>query len=76
MPTARGSFVAGIVGQVIYAIGGYSGIELSTNEAYNIAKDSWSTAPPMPTPGRGSRTFSWRQNLRGWRRSVRRVHDR
>jgi N-acetylneuraminic acid mutarotase len=51
MPTARASLVAGISGDNVYAIGGWNGTGtgLTTNEVYNIAGDSWSTAAPMPT---------------------------
>jgi hypothetical protein len=52
LPTPRSSFYgAGRKGGTVYVIGGQSGgIQLATNEAYNIAADSWSTAEPMPSP--------------------------
>jgi N-acetylneuraminic acid mutarotase len=52
MPTPRASFVAGIDGDTVYAIGGSTdGVnQVNTNEAYRISSNSWSTAAPMPTP--------------------------
>ena len=40
-------------GGTIYVIGGWDGISpgLSTNDAYKVSQDSWTTGlPPMPTP--------------------------
>ncbi|HEX7313413.1 MAG TPA: kelch repeat-containing protein, partial [Pyrinomonadaceae bacterium] len=57
MPTARRSFVAGVIDGRIYAAGGDSnsgerGVAvnpLSTPEAYDTATNSWTTLAPMPT---------------------------
>jgi N-acetylneuraminic acid mutarotase len=64
MPTSRGAGVAALVGGKVYVIGGASvhpGAELvgltptgphrslDTNEAYDIAKNTWETRSPMPT---------------------------
>jgi hypothetical protein len=49
MPTAReGSGVAVVDGK-IYAIGGWNGGFLSTNEMYDPETDTWTTKQPMPT---------------------------
>jgi hypothetical protein len=50
MPTGRVELgvVTGADG-LIYAIGGYSGVALSTVEAYNPSIDSWTTQASMPT---------------------------
>jgi N-acetylneuraminic acid mutarotase len=38
-------------GDAVYVIGGWDGIQpgLQTNEAYHVAKDSWTVETPMPT---------------------------
>jgi N-acetylneuraminic acid mutarotase len=55
MPSPRGSFFAALVGDAIYAIGGYDGTNyLSTAEKYDVANDAWSTVAAMPT-ARGTR---------------------
>ena len=65
LPTRRGSPVAMVAGEEIYVIGGASMNEgsnepavfaqgpsrsLTTNEAYNPEKNTWSKKNPMPTP--------------------------
>ena len=57
MPTARSNLNSAIVGNILYVIGGYSGIissgsyvYLSTVEAYNIYTGQWSTKTSMPVP--------------------------
>ncbi len=52
MPTARaGMYGVATKGDAVYVIGGWDGIQpgLHTNEAYHVAKDSWTVEPPMPT---------------------------
>lgn len=52
MPTARaGMYGIATKGDAIYVIGGWDGIQpgLHTNEAYHVAKDSWTIETPMPT---------------------------
>jgi len=50
MPTARIGLGAAVVDGKIYAIGGYNGNYLSTNEMYDPDTDTWATKTPMPTP--------------------------
>lgn len=50
MPTARVTLGAAVVDGKIYAIGGYNGSYLSTNEMYDPATDSWVTKTSMLTP--------------------------
>jgi hypothetical protein len=52
MPTARSSlYGVGAKGNGIYVIGGQDNfVQLAVNEVYNVAKDSWSTDTPMPSP--------------------------
>jgi hypothetical protein len=45
-PCPGGTIAAGCV----YAIGGYGGTELSTNEAYSTFINAWLLQAPMPTP--------------------------
>jgi N-acetylneuraminic acid mutarotase len=51
MPTARGALAVGVVGDYLYAIGGYDG-ERNTpaNEVYDPIRDRWDVKRPMPTP--------------------------
>ena len=52
MPTARaGMYGIATKGDAIYVIGGWDGIApgLQTNEAYHVAKNSWTVETPMPT---------------------------
>ena len=58
MPTARRSFVAGVIGGRIYAAGGDSNnggrgvaaVPLSTLEAYDPATNAWAALAQMPRP--------------------------
>jgi len=50
MPTARSAPGVAVVNGKIYAIGGYNGSYLSTNEEYDPATDTWTTKASMPTP--------------------------
>lgn len=50
MPTARSRLGVAVVNGKIYAIGGYNGSYLNTNEMYDPATDTWTTKKPMPTP--------------------------
>jgi N-acetylneuraminic acid mutarotase len=50
MPTARSGLGVAVVNGKIYAIGGYNGSYLGTNEEYDPATDTWTTKAPMPTP--------------------------
>lgn len=50
MPTARSRLGVAVVDGKIYAIGGYNGSYLNTNEMYDPATDTWTTKEPMPTP--------------------------
>jgi N-acetylneuraminic acid mutarotase len=49
MPTERSSVGVAVVDGKIYAIGGYNGTALNTNEMYNPSTDTWTTKTPMPT---------------------------
>jgi N-acetylneuraminic acid mutarotase len=60
MPTARGALTANFINRILYAVGGQSFLSfssssspsseiLSTNEAYNIASNTWITKAPMLT---------------------------
>ena len=50
MPTPRRFFSLSEVNGVLYAIGGGGplGRDLTTNEAYDVAKDTWTPKAPMP----------------------------
>lgn len=50
MPTARIGLGAAVVDGKIYAIGGYNGSYLGTNELYDPDTDMWVTKAPIPTP--------------------------
>jgi N-acetylneuraminic acid mutarotase len=49
MLTARAGLAAAVVNNIIYAIGGYNGRELSTNEAYDPSTNTWTTKRSMLT---------------------------
>jgi len=49
MPTARSSFGVAVVDGKIYAIGGYNGTALNTNEMYDPETDTWTRKTSMPT---------------------------
>jgi len=53
MPTARAGLGVAVVDGKIYAIGGYNGSRLSTNEMYDSATDTWTTKKSMPTARKG-----------------------
>ena len=60
MPTARSRLAAAIVGNTLFALGGYmydgdpfGGDGLDVVEAYDIEGGSWSAAEPMGTPRAG-----------------------
>lgn len=53
MPTARTGFGVAVIDGKIYAIGGYNGNYLRTNEIYDTETDTWTTKKPMPTPRSG-----------------------
>ena len=59
MPTARSGLAAAIVGNTLFALGGYSfggddgdltALPLDVVDAYDIVGGSWSAAEPMATP--------------------------
>jgi hypothetical protein len=50
MPTARYRLAAVAVNNKLYAIGGYNGSVLNTNEEYDPVANSWTTKTAMPTP--------------------------
>jgi hypothetical protein len=52
MPTARNHMGAAVLRGRIYVVGGRPG-NLSVNEVYDPASDTWTTKPPMPTPRSG-----------------------
>ena len=53
MPTGRSNFAVSAVNNLIYAIGGWDGVNfLSTVEVYNPATDKWTQKADMPTPRR------------------------
>jgi N-acetylneuraminic acid mutarotase len=49
MPTIRNGLGVAVVDGKIYAIGGYNGTALNTNEMYDPATSTWTTKEPMPT---------------------------
>src|SRR5438477_489784 len=57
IPTARHTLGAGVVNEMLYAVGGHNGANVvSTVEAYDPESDSWTEVAPMPTariPGVG-----------------------
>jgi N-acetylneuraminic acid mutarotase len=65
MPTARYLATAVEVGGKIYVMGGRtidssgSGGPVTSNEVYNPATDSWTTARAMSTPNRGHMAAAW-----------------
>jgi len=52
MPTARRELGIAVVDGKIYAIGGYNGSLLGTNEMYDPTTDTWTTKTPMPIASR------------------------
>ena len=52
MHEVRGGLGVAVVGDKIYALGGYggSGAYLSANEEYDPVTDTWTFRTPMPTP--------------------------
>lgn len=54
MPTPRELLAAGVVNNILYAVGGFSQGSLNTVEAYDPATNSWTTRAPMPTPRFGA----------------------
>jgi len=52
MPTSRVGIGAAVVNNIIYVIGGGTGINnvVGTVEAYDPATNTWTTKAPMPTP--------------------------
>lgn len=53
MPKARDGFGVAVVDGKIYAIGGYNGTYLNTNEMYDPVTDTWTTKTPMQYPRYG-----------------------
>lgn len=53
MPTARTDLAVGVVGGMIYAVGGHNTVDQSAVEAYNPLTDTWSARTPMPTARAG-----------------------
>lgn len=49
MSVSRANLIAETINGKIYAIGGFNGSFLSTNEEYNPATDTWTTKAAMPT---------------------------
>lgn len=49
MPRARLRFAAAAENGVVYALGGYNGSYLATNQAYDTVANTWSTKASMPT---------------------------
>lgn len=50
MPTARSGLGVAVVDGKIYAIGGYNGSYLGTNEMYDPKTNGWTAKTSMPTP--------------------------
>ena len=48
MPTARTGAAVGVVGSVLYALGGSNGTPLATVEAYTISTNSWTPKAALP----------------------------
>ncbi|MEW6769999.1 MAG: kelch repeat-containing protein [Bacillota bacterium] len=49
MPIARRGLTSSAINGILYAVGGYNGSYLSTNEAYDPATNTWTTKNNMPT---------------------------
>src|SRR5882762_967165 len=49
MPTARTQLAAGVVNGIVYAIGGFTSSQISTNEAYDPIANTWAAKAPMPS---------------------------
>ena len=47
MATARAGLTSFVLGDCLYASGGYNGSRLNTVERYDVAADTWSAAPSM-----------------------------
>jgi N-acetylneuraminic acid mutarotase len=59
MLTPRGGAAAGVIDDRIYVVGGEGNVNADTgvfeeNEAYDPAKDAWSSGPPMKPPKHGT----------------------
>jgi N-acetylneuraminic acid mutarotase len=50
MHVARSDLGVAVVNGKIYAVGGYNGKALGTNEEYDSTTDKWTSKTPMPTP--------------------------
>ncbi len=52
MPTARAGLAVGVVGGLLYALGGHdaAGNPLPAVEVYDPSTNTWATKTPMPTP--------------------------
>ena len=53
MPTSRSDLYRGrmVIGDRIYVVGGWNNGSLDVVEVYNVSKDEWATAAPLPSPG-------------------------
>lgn len=53
MPTVRGRYATGVIGGLIYVVGGETDTtRVSTNEAFDPINNTWTTKAPMPTARR------------------------
>gem|GEM_PF-620942 len=64
MPTARGGIAGASVDGVLYVFGGEGDSVAETGvfsevEAYDLAADTWTSLPPMPTPVHGTGAAAW-----------------
>lgn len=48
MPAPRNGLAVGVINGILYAVGGFHGGYLATNEAYDPATNSWTEKAPMP----------------------------
>ncbi|KAI0478335.1 hypothetical protein F4859DRAFT_521186 [Xylaria cf. heliscus] len=67
MPTARAGFALGTHGHKLLIFGGEGNLKnptgvFSATEVYNVRRDQWKRAVPMPIPRHGFGAISFRQN--------------
>jgi hypothetical protein len=62
MPTPRFGMAVAATNGLLYAVGGYSGLRLTLNEAYDPAGDTWTTKAPMVN----ARNGCYGASLDGW----------
>jgi len=63
MPTARSSFGVAVIDGKIYAIGGFGGGALSSNEEYDPVTNTWTTKANMPTARESFGIAVWQNRI-------------